>query len=95
VASPSSAQRFIENFGKYTAAVHEQAVDRDEGRVRSIAEYLEVRRGTIGIRPSFDFILLTEDLPDEVVEHPHIQKLALAAIDLNILVNVRSFVRSS
>ncbi|KAJ7792279.1 isoprenoid synthase domain-containing protein [Mycena leptocephala] len=50
------------------AAVHQQAADRDEGRVRSIAEYLE-------------------DLPDEVVEHPHIQKLALAAIDLNILVN--------
>ncbi|KAJ7833072.1 isoprenoid synthase domain-containing protein [Mycena leptocephala] len=72
--------------------VAKQAVDimealRDEGRARSIAEYLEVRRGTIGIRPSFDFILLTEDLSDEVVEHPHIQKLALAAIDLNILVN--------
>ncbi|KAJ7843021.1 hypothetical protein B0H13DRAFT_2364962 [Mycena leptocephala] len=63
------------------------ASGQDEGRVRSIAEYLEVRRGTIGIRPSFDFILLTEDLSDEVVEHPHIQKLALAAIDLNILVN--------
>ena len=40
------------------------------------------------MRPCFDLILLTEDLPDEVVEHPHIEMLTRAAIDLNMLANV-------
>ncbi|KAJ6564020.1 terpenoid synthase [Mycena capillaripes] len=87
VASPSSAQRFIRNFDEYTDAVRQQAVDRDTGRVRSIREYLQLRRGTIGVRPSFDFFLLTDDLPDSVVEHPHIERLAIGAIDMTILAN--------
>lgn len=71
--------------------MRQQAVDRDLGRIRSIAEYLELRRGTIGVRPSFDFFLLTDDLPDSVVDHPHIERLACGAIEMTIFANVRSF----
>ncbi|KAJ6563922.1 terpenoid synthase [Mycena capillaripes] len=87
VASPSSAQRFIRNFDEYTEAVRQQAVDRETGRIRSIRKYLQLRRGTIGVRPWFDFFLLTDDLPDSVVEHPHIERLAIGAIDMTILAN--------
>ncbi|KAJ6571005.1 terpenoid synthase [Mycena vulgaris] len=87
VASPSSAQRIIRTFGEYTDAVRQQAVDRDQGRIRSIPEYLELRRLTIGVRTSFDFFLLTDDVPDTVLEHPHIERLACAAIDMTILAN--------
>ncbi|KAF7372984.1 Terpene cyclase [Mycena sanguinolenta] len=87
VASQSSAQRFIKHFDEYTDAVRQQAVDRETGYLRSISEYLQLRRGTIGVRPSFDFFLLTDDLPDSAVDHPHIERLACGAIDMTILAN--------
>ena len=52
-------------------------------------EYLELRRGTIGVRPSFDYFLLPDDLPDEVLAHPTIEALALGSIDMTIIANVR------
>lgn len=85
--SPSSAKRFVRNFGEYTDAVAQEAEDRDEGRIRNLKDYLDLRRGTIGVRPSFDFFLLSEDLPDSVIEHPHIERLVLGAIDMTILAN--------
>ncbi|KAF7334898.1 Terpene cyclase [Mycena sanguinolenta] len=87
VASQSSAQRFIKHFDEYTDAVRQQAVDRETGHLRSISGYLQLRRGTIGVRPSFDFFLLTDDLPDSAVDHPHIERLACGAIDMTILAN--------
>jgi hypothetical protein len=61
------------------------------GCIRSISEYLQLRRRTIGVRPSFAFFLFTDDLPDSVVDHPHIEKLACGAIDMTILANVSPF----
>ncbi|KAF9460417.1 terpenoid synthase [Collybia nuda] len=86
-ASESSAQRFIRNFDEYTDAVRQEAVDRDVGRIRSVPEYLKLRRGTIGVHPSFDYYLLRDDLPDECVNHPDVQRLASAAVDMTILAN--------
>ncbi|KAJ7249055.1 hypothetical protein C8J57DRAFT_1522123 [Mycena rebaudengoi] len=62
-----------QEFDEYTDAVRQQAVDHEMGRIRSISKYLQLRRGTIGVRPSFDLFLLTDDLPDSVVDHPHIE----------------------
>ncbi|KAJ6495953.1 isoprenoid synthase domain-containing protein [Mycena vulgaris] len=75
VSSPSSAQRIIRPFSEYTDAVHQQAMDRDQGHIRSIP----------------DFFLMTDDVPDSVVDNPHIERLACAAIDMTILANVRPF----
>ncbi|KAK0458925.1 terpenoid synthase [Desarmillaria tabescens] len=86
-ASASTAKRFIEAFEQYTDCVAQQAEDRDIGRIRPIEEYLAMRRGTVGVRPSFDFFMLSEDLPDEAVKHPQIEKLVLCAIDMSILSN--------
>ncbi len=87
-ASASTAKRFLEAFAQYTDCVAQQAEDRDVGRIRPIEEYLAMRRGTVGVRPSFDFFMLSEDLPDEAVKHPQIEKLVLGAIDMSILSNV-------
>lgn len=88
VSSKSSAERFIRNFDGYTDAVRQEAVDRDEGRERSIEEYMELRRGTIGVYPSFDYFLLEDDIPDEYIDHPAVASLALGAVDMTILANV-------
>ncbi|KAF8181436.1 beta-glucan synthesis-associated protein-domain-containing protein [Mycena galopus ATCC 62051] len=87
VASPSSARRIIKYFDEYTEAVRQQAVDRETRRIRSIEEYISLRRATIGVLPSFEFFLLAEDLPDSVVSDPHIEKLASAAVDMTIFAN--------
>ncbi|KAK7448143.1 hypothetical protein VKT23_013902 [Stygiomarasmius scandens] len=86
-ASKSSAERFIRNFDEYTDAVRQQAVEREAGIQRNLKEYYSLRRGTIGVRPSFDYFLISEDIPDEVLLQPRIEKLILAAIDMTILAN--------
>ncbi|THU98276.1 terpenoid synthase [Dendrothele bispora CBS 962.96] len=73
-SSHSSAKRFIRNFDEYTDAVRQQA-------------YYLLRRGTIGVRPSFDYFLLPYDISDKVLAHPTIEKLAVGAIDMTILAN--------
>jgi Delta6-protoilludene synthase len=56
--------------------------------VRSIQEYLEVRRDTIGAKPSFAILELDMDLPDEAVHHPVIEELSIVTIDMILLGNV-------
>lgn len=87
-ASPGSQKRFIETFGTYTQSVVQQAADRTHKHVRTIEEYLEVRRDTIGAKPSFA-ILETglENLTDEAVRHPIINELSILTIDMILLGN--------
>ncbi|KAL0945662.1 hypothetical protein HGRIS_014814 [Hohenbuehelia grisea] len=82
-----AAQRFVRDTQVYTDAVCQRSLDRDAGYVRSIDEYMAVRRGTIGFRPSLFYILLEDDLPDEIVEHPVIKKLIDLATDMMIIAN--------
>ncbi|THU83492.1 terpenoid synthase [Dendrothele bispora CBS 962.96] len=86
-SSHSSAQRFIRNFAEYTDAVRQQAVEREAGYHRNLQKYYALRRGTIGVRPSFDYFLLPDNIPDEALAHPQIEKLAIDAIDMTILAN--------
>jgi len=86
-ASPSSQNRFISTFDKYTTAVVQQASDRTVGHIRSIEDYFTVRRETIGARPSFALLELDMTLPDEVLEHPVIVDLTTVTIDMLILGN--------
>lgn len=67
----------------------QQAADRTHKHVRTIEEYLEVRRDTIGAKPSFA-ILETglENLTDEAVRHPIINELSILSIDMILLGNV-------
>jgi len=87
-ASPGSQKRFIETFATYTQSVVQQAADRTHKHIRTIDEYLEVRRDTIGAKPSFA-ILETglENLTDEAVRHPVINELSILTIDMILLGN--------
>ncbi|KAF8483510.1 terpenoid synthase [Russula ochroleuca] len=86
-ASPQSQKRFIETFATYTQAVVQQAADRTHEHVRSIQEYLEVRRDTIGAKPSFAILETGMNLPDEAVQHPVIQEMSILSIDMILLGN--------
>ncbi|KIY69478.1 terpenoid synthase [Cylindrobasidium torrendii FP15055 ss-10] len=88
----SSADRFVKAFEKYTDGVVIQAADRDKDVIRSIDEYIAVRRDTVGCLPSYSFLILSDDIPNEIMEHPVVQALTQGSIDLSILANdIHSF----
>ena len=66
----------------------QEAKDRTHKHIRTIDEYLEVRRGTIGMKPCFAILETGLDLPDEVVRHPVIEKLLTLAVEMILLDNV-------
>lgn len=69
-------------------AVVQQAEDRTKHRIRTIESYLEVRRDTIGAKPSFALMELELDIPDEVFHHPTLENLRLWVIDMLCIGNV-------
>ncbi|KAI0050123.1 terpenoid synthase [Auriscalpium vulgare] len=86
-ATPTAQKRFVDAFTRYTDAVVAEAQDRDETHVRSIDEYFNIRRYTIGAEPSYVPIELAMDIPDEVFFHPMVVKLAQLVTDVIILDN--------
>jgi Delta6-protoilludene synthase len=95
IASVSSQRRFITTFEECLDAVTDQAADRAQGRIRGIADYLELRRLTTGGYPSFLFMELGLDIPDEVMEHPAIKSLFSLTAETILLTNVRYFLTDS
>jgi hypothetical protein len=61
--------------------VVEEAGDRATS-IRSIEQYFDLRRKTVGARPSFAMMEYDVDFPDGVLDHPSIEKLTLCAVDL-------------
>ena len=86
----SSAQRLGQSLEQYINAVCLEAEDRELGVIRSIEDYLVLRRGSAGPKPCFDMFLLTHDVPEEVMSHPHIKRLTDGGMDLVALGNVSS-----
>ncbi|KAH9976471.1 terpenoid synthase [Russula compacta] len=87
VVSASSWKRFIVTFAEYLDAVIDEAADRAAGHVRGIADYLKLRRLTIGGYPSFLCFELGLDIPDEVIEHPGIKSLLSLVAETILLTN--------
>ena len=88
VASASSWNRFIANYAEYLDSVIDESADRAAGHIRSISEYLELRRLTIGGYPSFLCLELGLEIPDVVMEHPKIKSLLGLVAETIILTNV-------
>jgi hypothetical protein len=88
VASTSSWKRFIAAFDEYFNSVINEAADRAAGHIRNIADYLRLRRLTIGGYPSYLCLELGLDLPDEVMEHPGMKSLLGLVADTILLTNV-------
>ncbi|KAF8884017.1 terpenoid synthase [Infundibulicybe gibba] len=86
-ATPTSQRRFKNAFQLYTDSVVQQAEDRTRGYIRDIESYFDVRRDTIGAKPSFAICEIHMDLPDYVLTDPTIMKLTSACIDMLIIGN--------
>ncbi|KAG2136537.1 terpenoid synthase [Suillus bovinus] len=86
-ASLPSQRHFLETFGAYLHAVVAEALDREQCRMRSIDDYLKLRRKTIGAEPSFSILEMGMDLPDEVFRHPVIVDLVECITELIIIDN--------
>jgi len=86
-ASPQSQKRFIETYGFYAQAVVQEAADRSHKLIRSVQEYFEVRRDTVGARPCFALLELDKNLPDEAVRHPVVEEMTTLAVDMIMLCN--------
>lgn len=68
-------------------AIVQQSVDRNSNHIRDLDSYFELRRDTIGAKPAFAIMEMYLNIPDEVLEHPVIQKLYVSSIDLVIISN--------
>jgi Delta6-protoilludene synthase len=65
----------------------QQSFDRTHSHIRDIASYFDVRRDTIGAKPSFAINEVHFNLPDHVIEHPIIKSLTASCIDMLIIGN--------
>jgi hypothetical protein len=68
--------------------VTQEAHDRAERRIRSLEDYMDLRRNTSGARPTVTLIEFGLDLPEFVTSHPTMASLREQAVDLIVLVNV-------
>ena len=66
----------------------QKAKDHNHKHFRTIDEYLEIRRDTIGVKPAFAILEIGLNLPDEAVCHPVINELSNLALEMILLDNV-------
>ena len=85
---PPAMERFISDFDDYTKSIVLEAEDRASGHQRTVNEYLTLRRGTCGAKPSFSFFALGLNIPNAVFENPIMISLIENATDLNAITNV-------
>ncbi|KAL0574477.1 hypothetical protein V5O48_007491 [Marasmius crinis-equi] len=83
----SFQRRFVQTFQDYLDSVVEQAIDRNESRIRDVETYFQIRRKTIGAFPSFAILEIHMNLPEEVFLDPVIARLAVLAVDMIIVGN--------
>jgi hypothetical protein len=74
-------------FDLYLDSVVQQAEDRTHNLIRDIKSYFDVRRDTIGAKPSFAINEIHLNIPDEVMEDPIIKTLTSTSIDMLIIGN--------
>ncbi|KAH9026094.1 terpenoid synthase [Lactarius hengduanensis] len=85
--SHQSLKRLIKTCSACAQAVIQKSADLRHKRIRSVEEYFQLRRDTIGARPAFALIELDMNLPKEAVHHPVIEEMTILAVDMIILDN--------
>lgn len=81
-------ERFLDEWGRYVFAVVEQSKDRDEARLRTVEEYLALRRYTVGVEACYPLAVLKENLPLEVSAMPIFEDVRKCITEIAILDNV-------
>ena len=84
-------ERFISGFDDYLKSVIVEAEDRVTGNLRTVDDYVILRRDTCGAKPTFSFLGLGLQIPNEVFENPFIIALLDNAADLIFISNVSYF----
>jgi len=80
--------RFINDFDVYMKSMVKEAEDRENKRVRTVDDYLQLRRETFAVQASISFLSFGLELPEEVLLHPVIQNVTLASMDILLIINV-------
>ncbi|KAF8433262.1 isoprenoid synthase domain-containing protein [Boletus edulis BED1] len=75
-------KRFIQSMDEYLEGVVQESIDKKDRRILDIKSYIDARRRTSGVKPSFSIIELGLDIPDDVMAHPAVQEMILAAVDI-------------
>ncbi|KAJ9311140.1 hypothetical protein DTO271D3_8593 [Paecilomyces variotii] len=83
----ATKNRFLRDFISYLDSLPEEARDRETCHLRDREEHFDLRRRTGGLLPSFDFIYIPFDLPDEVADHEIVKKMTIVTGDLVIIAN--------
>ena len=68
--------------------VLQESINRRDCRILDIKSYIDERRHNSGVKTSFTIIELGLDIPDEVMAHPTIQEMIIAAVDMVAFYNV-------
>ncbi|KAL1851842.1 hypothetical protein Plec18170_006145 [Paecilomyces lecythidis] len=83
----ATKNRFLRDFISYLDSLPEEARDRETCHLRGREEHFNLRRRTGGLLPSFDFIYIPFNLPDEVADHEIVKKMSIVTGDLVIIAN--------
>ena len=81
-------ERFISDFDAYTNSVILEAEDRVAGHLRTVNDYMILRRDTCGAKPTFSFFGLGLNIPNVVFDNPLMISLIENATDLIAITNV-------
>ena len=87
-ATPTASQRLGESLQRYVRAIGVEAEDREGGIVRSIENFLPLRRDTAATKCVMDVLLLQHDISEKIMTHPSIEKLTVKSMDIQIFINV-------
>jgi hypothetical protein len=79
---------FVEGFELYMKSMVQEAKDRETKRVRPVDDYLQLRRETFGAQATISLLGFGLEIPEEVLSHPVMQSMLLAAMDLLCITNV-------
>ena len=91
---PPAMERFITDFDAYTKSVILEAEDRVAGHQRTVNDYIILRRETCGAKPTFSFLGLGLNIPNEVFDNPIMISLIENASDLIGITNVSRLIMS-
>ena len=81
-------ERFISDFDAYTNSIILEAEDRVAGHLRTVNDYMILRRDTCGAKPTFSFFGLGLNIPSVVFDNPLMISLIENATDLIAITNV-------
>lgn len=74
-------------FQYYMDGIVQQAIDRDQHHIRDVDTYFALRRQTIGTAPSYGLIDMYFNIPDHMIQHPHVQDMSDLATDMISMCN--------